>query len=119
VFDLAFVISGDPFEATDGHGFFFDPTSTASGFARTVAGSTQNTRKYIGFPIHHIGFGVFFCRNQSYIFWYRRVRRTSILAIYDFVKILRICYVCGFHDKKYFECVLEFIFGVKYKKQAK
>jgi len=82
LFDIAFVVCGHSFEPADGDRFLFDPYPPASRFTRTVTGSTEYTRKDIGFPVDHIGFSKFFGSDKPDIFRNRGMGGAGVLAIH-------------------------------------
>ena len=90
------MIRGHALQAANGHGSFLDASPPAGRLARTVARAPQNRRKYVRFPVHHVGFGVFPLRDQPDILRYIRVRRASPLAIDNSVEIRRIANVASF-----------------------
>ena len=96
--DLAFEIGGHSLEPANGHGLVtLQPTAPAGGFARAIAGASQDPREDVGLPIHHVGVGVAPLGNQADIFRHVGVRRTGPLAINDLMVVIGILSICWFH----------------------
>jgi hypothetical protein len=90
LFDIAFVVCSDSFESADGNRFLFDPYPPASRFAGSVTGSSEYTRKNIGFPVDHVGFSEFFGSDKPDIFRNRGMGGAGVLAIYYFMVVFRV-----------------------------
>jgi hypothetical protein len=111
--DIAFVVCGHSFESANGNRFLFNPDPTARRFTRSVASPSENSRKNIGFPIDHIGFGKFFGGNQPDILGNRCVGRTGVLAIHYFMVVFRIFGIGRLHGQNGFD--VSFLFFPKKK----
>jgi hypothetical protein len=88
--NIAFKISGNPFEPADGHWFFFNTASSTGWFTRAIASSAQYPRKYVGFPIDHIGVVIAAQSDHADVLRYGSMSRTRVLTIDYFMKILGI-----------------------------
>src|SRR6185312_1016743 len=93
---IVLVISSYPFQAANGNRFFFNPSTAASRLAGAVAGSSQNTRKYVRFPVYHVCFGVLSLSYKPDVFGHGCMCRTGILTIDHFMEVLRVFDVCWF-----------------------
>ena len=96
--DVVLEIRRYPLQPANCNWFLLDPGSTAGRFARAITRSTEHARKNVAFPINQVGVGVAFLRNQPDVLGHRRMRRTGVLAIHDFVEIFRIGCVSRFQD---------------------
>jgi hypothetical protein len=103
--DVVFEICGHSFEPANSHRLLFYPTSPAGWLARSVAGSTQNSRKNIRLPVDHIGLCIFASGNKSDVMRYWRVSRTCILTINYLVVILRIFDIGGLHTPLFYNII--------------
>ena len=88
--DIALVVGGDTLQAADRDGLFLDAHAPAGRFARAVADAAENAGKDVALPIEHVGLGILAACDQADVFGHRRVCRAGVLAVDDFVKILRI-----------------------------
>ena len=91
------MIRRDTFQTTNCDRLIFNATATTSRFAGAIAHSPENARKYVGFAIQHVRVGELSLRDQPNVTRNVRMRRACPLAVNDFVKIIGIGSVCGFH----------------------
>jgi hypothetical protein len=89
VADVFLVIGGDALQAADGDRFLFHADATARGLARTIAGSTQNARKDIRFPVDHVGVTIATIGDHPDIFGNGGMGRTGPLAINNLMEVIR------------------------------
>src|SRR5205814_8996539 len=59
------VVRRDPLQPADRHGILLDPAAPAGWFARPVAGAPEDSGKYVGLPIDHVGVAVAALRDQA------------------------------------------------------
>src|ERR1700722_7644283 len=91
------MVGGNSFEATDGHGLVFNPDASTRGFTGAIADATENSGEYIRRPIDHVSVGVAALGDEPGVLRDIRMRRTSPLAIYDFVKVIGVPSIGRFH----------------------
>jgi len=91
---LDLVVGGNTLEAADGYRLFFHPATAAGGLTGAVTGTAENAREDVGFPVDHVGIVIAPLGDQADVFRNRGVRRTGVLAINNFMKILRMLYIC-------------------------
>jgi hypothetical protein len=91
------VIRRDAFEPAYRDRFVFDATATARGLARPVTDAPEDPRKDVGPAILHVRVGEPPLRDQAYIKRNVGMSRTSPLAVDDFVKVVGIRDISGFH----------------------
>ena len=99
---LALKVSGDALQSADRDRLTFaltciDPLAAAGGFTGAIASSPKNPRENVRLAIDHVRFGVLPLRDQTDVFRNVGVRRTSPLAVDDFMKIRGVAYVARFH----------------------
>lgn len=90
------IIRGNALESANCNRFFFDTAAATGRFTWSVARSSENTRKHVRVPVDHVSLGVFTRCDQANVLRYRCMRGTRVLAVDNFVKILRILYVSWF-----------------------
>src|ERR1700686_7826 len=98
VFDVILEVGGDALQPADRDRSVLDAAAAARGFARTIAGPSQNSRKYIRFPIDHVGVAIAAFSDQPDVFWNGRMRGTGPLAVDNFVKVVGCRNISRFHS---------------------
>ena len=96
--DVAFPVGGDAFEAADGDRLLLQAATPASGLARPVAGSSQNSWKDVRFPVDEIGAVMVAIRDAANVFGDRRMRRAGPLTVNHFVEVIGMRKVGRLHD---------------------
>ena len=97
VVDFSAQIGGDALQTADRNRLAIQAASPAGRLARAVAGAAQDRRKHIRFPIQHVGVGISALRDEADVLGNIGVRGACPLAINDFVEIVRVLNVSGFH----------------------
>src|SRR5258707_7894083 len=96
--DVILEIGGDALQPADRNGRFLDAATAARGFARTVAGAAENSRKHIRFPVDHVGVAITAFGDQTDVFRHGRMRGAGPLAVDYFVKVVGRRNVSRFHS---------------------
>ena len=100
--DVALVIRCHALQPTDRDRLLLRAHAAAGRLAGTVAGASEDARKYVGLPVDHVRLGVAFLDDQPDVLGYGRVGGTCPLAIHDLVEIGRVPDIGGFHDERGF-----------------
>src|SRR5216683_32770 len=98
VFDVILEVGGYALQPADRDRSVFDAAAAARGLARTIAGPSQNSRKYIRFPVDHVSVAIAAFSDQPDVFWNWRVRGTGPLAVDNFVKVVGCRNISRFHS---------------------
>src|SRR5208282_4095092 len=90
---------GDAFEPADGDRLLLEPSSTAGGLARAVAGAPKDSWKHVRLPVDHVGVVIVPGRDLADVFRDRRVGGAGPLTIDDSVEVFGIQDVSRLHDR--------------------
>src|SRR6202171_6776748 len=96
--DVILEVGRDALQAADRDRSFLDAAAAARGLARTIAGASQNSRKYIRSPIDHVGVAIAAFGDQADVLWNWRMRGTGPLAVDHFMKVVRRRNISRFHS---------------------
>ena len=91
------MVCGDTLEPADGNRSLVGSASPAGRFTGPVTHATQNTRKYVAFPILNISVGKITLGDLANVLRYIRVCRTGPLTVYNLVEIVWIIRIGGLH----------------------
>jgi hypothetical protein len=91
------MVCGNALEPANSDRLPIDALSAAGWLARTIAGATQDARKYIGFSVDHVGVRESPLRYQPDVLRHIRMRRACPLAIDYFVVVIWISNVGRLH----------------------
>ena len=96
--DVILEIGGDALEAADRDRSFLDAAAAAGGFARAIAGASENSRKHVRFPIDHVGVAIAAFGNQADIFRDGGVCGAGPLAVDHFMEVVGRRDISRFHS---------------------
>ena len=87
---IAFVISGNAFQAANCHRLFIDASASARRLARTIAGTAKDSGENIRLPVDHISVRITLSGDHADIFRDGSVGRARPLTIDHFMKVVGI-----------------------------
>jgi hypothetical protein len=93
------MICGHPLQATYRDRTIFNTATSACRFTRTVADTTENARKYVGFTIRDIRIAESTLGNQADVLRNVSMCGTSPLTVDNFVEVLGVGGISWFHSK--------------------
>src|SRR5581483_9160864 len=97
IVDVAAQVGRDALEPANRDRFLVDARASARGLARAIARAPENSRENVRLAIEHVRIGIASLRNQPDVLGHVGVRRTSPLAIDDFMEVAGITNVGWFH----------------------
>ena len=98
--DVAAVIGGNAFQATNGHRLLVEPPAPAGRLARAVADAAENAGKHVAFAVDHVGIVEATLGDQANVFGDVGMGRAAPLAVHDLVEIIRIRSICALHRNR-------------------